>query len=415
MAKSSGTDVQCDNLEQNADSRHGSSQLRSPGLTCSSGRQPDIELALRLVAALDDHHHDAAVVCHDRQPGSFEPESPRFIETSTRLAARLAARLVTPFHEPACRPLPLDVNAVLRDEELALRRLLPPAVHASFLLGADVPPALVDRSQLEHVLGSLVAFAAAELTAAGTLVVETARIAAAASSPHDLHPPRVMLAVRASCRSETPANQPDGQPPALANPDVAAVCFVSGQSRGCVTVASSPGQGVSITVVLPQAPTPSIARSKPGLAPAADLPRCVLVVDDDECIRDVAARYLELAGWNVLVADGGEEALALWRRHPADIDVVLADVVMPGMSGPELVAKMKKSRPDLLAVFMSGFVGSLRSELELDPKIPFVAKPFEMNELDGMLRDLLETAGKAVPPGRSHPRSKNGKFAIGRP
>jgi DNA-binding response OmpR family regulator len=164
------------------------------------------------------------------------------------------------------------------------------------------------------------------------------------------------------------------------------------QSGGCVWVDSAPGKGAVFNVCLPLAAAPA-----PLLEPAPAPPRqergaaTVLLVEDDEGLLRLVRELLEHDGFAVRSASNAQEALALFATDGDAIEVVITDVVMPGMGGIELGRELRAARPDLKLLFMSGY-----SEERLDEGGPdragtaFVQKPFTPATLDAKLRELLD-------------------------
>jgi CheY-like chemotaxis protein len=108
----------------------------------------------------------------------------------------------------------------------------------------------------------------------------------------------------------------------------------------------------------------------------------VLVVEDEDAVRHLMRRVLTAAGYRVIMATDGEDALAVWRRHGDEIDVLLTDVVMPRMTGPELVDRLRSERPDLPVVVCSGYSDTLPTEVPSnDPRTRYLSKPFSLPAL----------------------------------
>lgn len=125
---------------------------------------------------------------------------------------------------------------------------------------------------------------------------------------------------------------------------------------------------------------------------AAARPVTVLVVDDEVGIRKVTEAMLQHAGYRVLTAVDGREALRMVEAEDAEIDAVLTDVLMPGMNGPQLVDALDDVRPGIAKLYMSGFSATIRREFDLDPSIPFLEKPFSPEELTRALVGALESS-----------------------
>jgi two-component system cell cycle sensor histidine kinase/response regulator CckA len=127
------------------------------------------------------------------------------------------------------------------------------------------------------------------------------------------------------------------------------------------------------------APTPAPSRSGPE---ASTPPRpTILVVDDEAGVRIMVARMLSLSGYSVVSAQSGEEAISIVRDYAAPIDLVLTDVRMPEMTGPEMVVKLRELRPDIRVMYMSAYSRDVLPEGAQDTDVPFLNKPFTMRTL----------------------------------
>ncbi|MET0416676.1 MAG: response regulator, partial [Actinoplanes sp.] len=126
-------------------------------------------------------------------------------------------------------------------------------------------------------------------------------------------------------------------------------------------------------------------------APTQGHGETLLVVDDEDALRDVAGRILSAAGYQVLCADGGLQALELAARHDGSIDLLLSDVVMPGMLGKDLADRLTHVRPDTRVLYMSGYAQPvLHSQGTLDPGVALLEKPFTANDLLAAVRKRLD-------------------------
>jgi CheY-like chemotaxis protein len=175
---------------------------------------------------------------------------------------------------------------------------------------------------------------------------------------------------------------------------LATVYGITQQSGGYVLVDSAPGQGSCFTVLLPH---------EPGVPPRREVPpptrhpavraAHVMVVDDDEGVRRVLVRVLREAGYEVLSASDGDEALRLEAATRSPIHVLLSDVMMPGMMGPELARQFTARRPDARVILMSGNVSDTLSHVgELPEGALFLAKPLSAEQLTQTLRRVLSDA-----------------------
>jgi two-component system cell cycle sensor histidine kinase/response regulator CckA len=117
----------------------------------------------------------------------------------------------------------------------------------------------------------------------------------------------------------------------------------------------------------------------------------VLIAEDEEAVRSLTTRILKQAGYSVLAARSGDEALRVSELHPGSIDLLLTDVVMPGMFGNELAERLAKLRPNLQVLYMSGYIDTSFAQAPQTEPIAFLPKPFSQEELLMQVRDLLDT------------------------
>jgi CheY-like chemotaxis protein len=168
---------------------------------------------------------------------------------------------------------------------------------------------------------------------------------------------------------------------------------IAKQSGGAVAIESAPDRGTRVRILLPEVFDAIESRTpEPGAMGNFSGSETVLLVEDDEAFRSLLASVLEERGYRVLSAAHPAEALQLGREHPETLDCLVTDVVMPGMNGVEMTAKLREERPELKVLFMSGYTDDVLSERggsasELD----FLHKPFGMEEFAGRVRELLDS------------------------
>jgi two-component system cell cycle sensor histidine kinase/response regulator CckA len=173
---------------------------------------------------------------------------------------------------------------------------------------------------------------------------------------------------------------------------LATVYGIVKQSAGHIMVYSEPGQGTTFKICLPS------AEHKIGIAPKAEVETAspkrqgttILLVEDDDIMRSLTRKLLEEHGYTVIEADDGKTALEWVDSHPEPIDLLLTDVVMRRMSGPELAERLAVSRPTLKVVYMSGYTGELMANREvLRPGVTLLEKPFSRTALLNIIDTTL--------------------------
>ncbi|MBN1249108.1 MAG: response regulator [Anaerolineae bacterium] len=176
---------------------------------------------------------------------------------------------------------------------------------------------------------------------------------------------------------------------------LATVYGIVKQSKGGISVSSEVGKGTTFDIYLPREPSvsPLSTQALLGRSKATGTETILLVEDEDE-LRSVAKRALEVAGYSVLSASDGEVALRIAEESPGAIHLLLTDVVMPRLGGRALAGKLKRKRPDIVVLYMSGYTDDaiIRHDL-LDAGVQLLAKPFTGSELTEKVRQVLDGAG----------------------
>jgi two-component system cell cycle sensor histidine kinase/response regulator CckA len=171
------------------------------------------------------------------------------------------------------------------------------------------------------------------------------------------------------------------------------------QTGGHIFVDSAPGEGATFTIYLPRhegaqeserlTDEPRARGSKRDLTGMGT----VLLVEDEDAVRMFGARALRNKGYNVVEASSGEAALKLLDDGADRIDVLISDVVMPGMDGPSMVRRARDKRPDMKVIFISGYTeDSLRKRMEVAGDVHFLAKPFTLQQLAGKVKEIMADA-----------------------
>jgi CheY-like chemotaxis protein len=267
-----------------------------------------------------------------------------------------------------------------------------------------------DPGQLEQVVLNLAVNARDAMPRGGTLTLETANAVLDESRSQkqrdDVRPGQyVMLAVsdtgegmdaETARRAFEPffTTKKEGRGTGLG---LSTVYGIVRQSGGSITVESQPGRGTTFRVFLPRDEASADPEPRPEvrLAPSTS-GQTVLVAEDSDGVRLLIRQVLEGAGYGVLEARSGEEALSVAARHPGTIDLLVTDVVMPGMGGREMADRLAAERPGLRSLFMSGYTeDAILAQGVLQASIDFIEKPFTPSALLRKVRQVLDRAARA--------------------
>jgi len=326
------------------------------------------------------------------------------IKAGTR-AADVTRQLLAFTRQQFLQPQVLDINTVVSNMEKLLRRSLGEAHSLELRLSSEVAPLRADRGQLEQVLINLVINARDALSGHGRVTIETGTAVwdAEYTQRHegvDIPLGRyVLLAVSdTGCGMEPDVQarifepfyttKPVGQGTGLG---LSTVYGIVKQSGGYVWVYSEVGLGSVFKVYLPAAEAGvAVATPEPPQTPVQGS-ETILVVEDEDMVRNLACRGLEEHGYTVVEAQNGTQALEYIKRHPGSVHLVVSDVVMPEMGGRELARLLVKLEPNLLVLYMSGYTGDdvLHRGL-LEPGAPFQQKPFTPLGLAAKVRSMLD-------------------------
>ncbi|HET8732301.1 MAG TPA: PAS domain S-box protein, partial [Anaeromyxobacteraceae bacterium] len=329
------------------------------------------------------------------------------MEAGTR-GRDLTRQLLAFARKQVIEPVALDLNRVLRGSEKLLRRVLGEDVRLEVRPGAALWPTLADPSQVEQVLVNLAVNARDAMPGGGTLVVETAN--ASDSPPGGAGPAEcrsgewVRLSVRDTGVGMAPevlahifepffTTKEKGKGTGLG---LATVHGIVAQAGGHVHVESAPGSGTTFQVCLPRTEEQRADEGAPVETVPLEGGETILVVEDDPRVRAVTVRALSGSGYAVLSAGSGEEAIAVARANAGAIDLVVTDVVMPGMDGREVVDALRRELPRLRVLYVSGYTQDVISRRGvLDSGVEFLPKPFTASALLARVRAVLEGGSRA--------------------
>jgi PAS domain S-box-containing protein len=296
--------------------------------------------------------------------------------------------------EPS-RPETLDLNVVATDMERLLARTLGEDIELRTVLGTDLPPITMDRSKLEQVIMNAVVNSRAAMPSGGRLTIGTSAepdgefVCLTITDTGCGMPPEV--AARAFEPFFTTKGRGNGTGLGLAT-----AYGVVTDAGGAISLESQPDQGTTVRVRLPAGPAGPAGEAVVAGAPSAGgRGQRILVVEDEDGVRDIVCRILKKAGYDVHSSGDPQEALKMCLDGNLHVDALLSDVIMPGMSGTQLAAELRRTRPGLPVLFMSGYTsGPKPGGQELPSDAPLLYKPFQTDQLLQTLDQIL----RRVPP-----------------
>jgi two-component system cell cycle sensor histidine kinase/response regulator CckA len=325
-------------------------------------------------------------------------------------AAALTRQLLAFSRQQVLQPSLIDVNRTVHHVEQLLLRLIGADVHLRTYLAEDLWPVKADAAQLEQVLMNLAVNARDAMREGGLLTIETANVELTRSGDEAfvvVAGPYVLLAVTdtgTGMNAETKARafepffttKPPGQGTGLG---LSMVYGIVKQSGGYIWVDSELGAGTRIRIYLPraddlplplEAPEAESAASQATPDPMPDgAPATLLLVEDEDGVRELIHEWLSAHGFTVWAAEDGHRAMAV-AEQIEQIDLLIADVVMPTMGGPALAKRLLQARPDLKVIFVSGYADeAIGDRRMLEDGASFLQKPFTLEELLVKVREVL--------------------------
>ncbi len=323
------------------------------------------------------------------------------ISKAATRAARLTQQLLTfARRDPRQRCVRLDVNTVLGDSEPLLRQLL--REHTQLLIQRAPTPAIVeiDPSQLEQVLLNLVVNARDAMPGGGTVCIEATTTTRAQDASTPVRDYVVLtisdtgsgIAAADVSRIFEPFFTTKGE--AGTGLGLSIVYGVLQRHDGFIEVDSAAGVGTRFLVHLPRQAGDATPADLPAQLPTARAAASVLLVEDEAVVRQLIRRLLVSAGHRVFDARHGADGLLVWRAHAAEIDVVVTDLVMPEMGGRALVEHLRRDRPNLPVIYVSGYSHDDVANRGLDdPGATLLPKPFAPEALLDAIHDAVSRAG----------------------
>jgi PAS domain S-box-containing protein len=323
-------------------------------------------------------------------------------------AASLTGQLLTFSRKQVIRPRPLDLNVVVRDAERMLRRLIGENIEFVIQPAAESAWVMADHAQIHQVIVNLVANSRDAMPSGGKLLIATANTEVdrelAAASPGVDPGSYVVTTV-----TDTGIGMPDDVRESIFEPffttkeqgkgtglGLATVYGIVRQSGGWIEVDSAVGEGTSFRIYLPRidahVDAPDLDRGSVA-QPGGEA--TILVVEDQDAVRRLSKLTLSTLGYRVLEAEHGARALELVAVFPGEIHLLLTDIVMPGMNGPELARELRRLRPNLRVLLMSGYTEeAILSQGSPETEMAFLPKPFTPDDLAAKVREVLRGAAK---------------------
>ena len=325
------------------------------------------------------------------------------ISVAGERAASLTRQLLAFSRQTVLAPQVLDINAVIVETSRMLRRIIGEQVRVETVLAPDLDHVSLDPGQLNQVLMNVAVNARDAMPRGGTLTITTSAVVVGADVVPTHMPCAPGLYVVVTMR-DTGVGMPPSVLARMFEPffttkpvgegtglGLAMVFGVAQQSGGSIRVTSAPGEGTEFAIYFPAVVAPVSPRSTPASSPSVGV-ETILLVEDEPGVRALAARFLERAGYTVLEAASGVEALRIAVAARQPIALLLTDVVMPTMSGPELAEAMRRVRPGIKVLYMSGYSAKLSGAYgALDAGAPLLQKPFAPSELTERVRAALDS------------------------
>ena len=327
------------------------------------------------------------------------------IQKTADRAAGLTRQLLAFSRKQVLQRSVLDLNAMVADVSTMLRRLIGEDVDLLVTPGPRAGRVNADRAQLEQALMNLAVNARDAMPGGGTLGLETDHVrleAAPPDRPDALPPgPYAVLRVMDTGTGMDAATQARIFEPFFTTKEAGkgtglGLSMVHGivrQHGGAIHVRSVMGGGTTFEIYLPQVETAADtgAVDDAGTPPPATGQETILLVEDESDVRALAREVLERQGYTVLEASDGVQAVAVFEKEGKRIDLILTDVVMPRMSGREMVDRVRATRPDLRVLYMSGYTGdAIVRHGVLDASLLLLGKPFTPVALIAKVREVLD-------------------------
>jgi two-component system cell cycle sensor histidine kinase/response regulator CckA len=335
------------------------------------------------------------------KPNEF-PGAIKVIKEAVERGAALVQQLLTSARQTEARFSSVDLNALMRELESMLQATFPKTINFNLELAPDLPVITADKSQLHQVLLNLCVNARDAMPNGGTLTLLTSitpgpeltemfsGVTADSYACIRVRDTGIGMTRQVKSHIFEPffSTKERGKGTGLG---LSVVYGVVNNHRGFVQVESEPGAGTSFLVYLPvkHLAAEQIGGDRTG-APRQNIPQTILLVEDEEMLRELGVSILESEGFRVLAAKDGVEAVALFESYSDEIGLVVCDLGLPRLGGREAFLKMKERRPDVRAIVASGYLEPIiRSEMLKAGVIDTIQKPYDFNDLVARIRSII--------------------------
>ena len=336
------------------------------------------------------------------------------IKKAAQRAASLTRQLLAFSRKQVIEPRVLDLNALLADLDKMLRRMIGEDIEMSTVEGQPLGRIKADPGQIEQIVMNLVVNARDAMPQGGKLTLGTANVdldhAFARRNAGARAGAYVLLSVGDTGTGMDPETQSHIFEPFFTTKEMgkgtglglATVYGIVKQNNGYIEVESAPGRGACFRVYLPRVQDRAEAlRARESTAPPQGS-ETILVVEDEDLVRQVVREALRSFGYTVLETGDAEEGARICKSHAGPIHLLMTDVIMPKMNGRALAKRLTLQRPDLKVLYMSGYTDSaIVQHGVLEPGVSFLQKPFALTALARKVRDVLDEEGVDVARKRS--------------
>jgi two-component system cell cycle sensor histidine kinase/response regulator CckA len=333
------------------------------------------------------------------QSGTDEPliATLEEIRKAAERSANLTRQLLAFARKQTISPVVLDLNDTIEGMLKMLRRLIGEDINLVWLPRTGLWPVKIDHSQVDQILANLCVNSRDAIAGVGTISIETDMVEGNLAQPDNADDVVVLRVSDTGCgmNAETLEHifEPFfttklvGQGTGLG---LSTVYGIVQQNHGTIEVSSTPGQGTTFTIRLPRYVAGSDQRPAPATGPTINSHETILLVEDEPAILEVSRMMLQRLGYQVLPAVSPQEALRIAGEYTGPIDLLMTDMIMPGMHGKELSERLLTRHPGLKCLFMSGYTAdTIGAEGELESGISFIQKPFSLQHLAASVRDAL--------------------------